>query len=180
MCVSIATGTPAFGVFDIPKPGAVMFVNEESGRAALWRRLDALCRGRAIDPERLRGRLHVAANARVKLDDPKWQARLLADARSLEAELVVLDPLVRMKGVSRDESAQKEMDAVVEFIRELRDVSGAAVAFVHHTGHQGEHMRGTSDLESVWETKLQWKRDGQSPVVTLEAMHREAEPPAPF
>src|SRR6186713_2525482 len=51
MCISIATGLPAFGVFTIPEPGPVVFVNEESGRAALRRRLDDLSRGRAIAPE---------------------------------------------------------------------------------------------------------------------------------
>ena len=69
ICISIATGRPAFGRFAIPEPGPVVFVNEESGEAALWRRLDALCRGRAIDREELRGRLLVAPNRRVKLDD---------------------------------------------------------------------------------------------------------------
>src|SRR5262249_10631646 len=56
----------------------------------------------------------------------------------------------------------------------------ATVAFVHHTGHAGSHMRGSSDLESVWETRLTWTRDGQSPVVSLQAEHREAEPSEPI
>lgn len=70
ICIAVATGRPAFGTLKIPNPGPVIFINEESGRRALWRRLDALCRGRAIPPEELRGRLLVAANERVKLDDP--------------------------------------------------------------------------------------------------------------
>ena len=55
ICISIATGRPAFGRFAIPEPGPVVFVNEEAEKAALWRRLDALCRGRAIDREELEG-----------------------------------------------------------------------------------------------------------------------------
>jgi hypothetical protein len=175
VCVSIATGRPAFGRLGIPTPGPVVFINEESGRAALWRRLDSLCRGRAIDPEELRGRLHVAANARIRLDDPDWQQRLIEIGQELQPRLFVFDPLARMKASARDESAQKEMAAVVEFWRRLRDDTGAAVALVHHTGHAGEQMRGTSDLETVWETRLTWKRDGDAAVVDLEASHREAE-----
>ena len=68
VCIAVATGRPAFGKLAIPKPGQVVFVNEESGEAALWRRLDSLCRGRAIDPEELRGRLHRCA-------EPQRQAR---------------------------------------------------------------------------------------------------------
>jgi hypothetical protein len=41
-------------------------------------------------------------------------------------------------------------------------------------------MRGSSDLESVWETRLHWKRDGQASVVTVESEHREAEAAPPF
>jgi hypothetical protein len=175
LSVSIATGTPAFGTLEIPNPGPVVFVNEESGRAALWRRLDALCRGRAIEPEKLRGRLMVAPNARVKLDSQDWQQRLLELGVSLRPRLFVFDPLARMKAPGREENAQSAMATLVEFIRQLRDHSGAAVLFVHHTGHAGGNMRGSSDLESFWETRLSWVRDGQSPLVTLESEHREAE-----
>jgi AAA domain len=87
VCISIATGRPAFERFAIAEPGPVVFVNEESGEAALWRRLDALCRGRAIPPEKLRGRLFVAANRRVKLDDADWQARILEDGLRIRPRL---------------------------------------------------------------------------------------------
>jgi hypothetical protein len=146
ICISIATGLPAFGALAVPEPGAVVFVNEESGEAALWRRLDALCRGRAIDPESVRGRLFVA----------------------------------RMKAAALNESAQNEIAVAIEFMRRLRDETGAALLFVHHTGHTGEHMRGSSDLETAWETRLRWKREGQSPEITLASEHREAEAAAPF
>jgi hypothetical protein len=180
LCLSIATGRPAFGQLAIPNPGPVVFVNEESGRAALWRRLDALCRGRAIPSEELRGRLMVAPNARVKLDDRDWQQRLLELGATLQPRLFVFDPLARMKAPGREENAQAAMAALVEFVRELRDRSGAAVLFVHHTGHTGTTMRGSSDLESFWETRLAWTRDGQSPLVTIESEHREAEAGEPL
>jgi hypothetical protein len=180
LCISIATGEPAFGHLEIPNPGPVIFVNEESGRAALWRRLDALCRGRGIRPERLRGQLLIAANARIKLDEPQWQTDLIELGQRLQPRLYVFDPLARMKAPAREENDQGDMAVLIEYIRLLRDETKAAVSFVHHTGHAGEHMRGTSDLESAWETRIRWKRDGQSPLVTLEAEHREAEAPEPI
>jgi hypothetical protein len=175
VCVAITTGRPAFGGLAIPQPGPVVFVNEESGRAALWRRLDALCRGRAIDPEELRGKLLVAPNARVKLDDEEWQTRLLELGTHHRPRLFVFDPLARMKAPDRDESAQKDMAGALEFLRRLRDEAGAAVLIVHHTGHQGPHMRGTSDLETWWDTRLGWEREGESPEVTIKSKHREIE-----
>jgi RecA-family ATPase len=180
VCVAIATGRPAFGRFDVPTPGPVVFINEESGADALRRRLDALLRGRATDPEALRGRLLVAANAGVRLDDASWQNDLLDFGHEIKPRLIVFDPLARMKSAGRDENAQAEMAPLLEFLRLLRDQIASAVLFVHHTGHSGGQMRGSSDLESVWESRLAWNRDGQSSVVTVTAVHREAEAPDPF
>jgi hypothetical protein len=174
ICISIAAGEPAFGGFSVPNPGPVVYVCEESGKAALWRRLDALARGRAIKPDRLSD-LHLAANARIKLDDRKWQNELIELGQRIQPRLFVFDPLARMKAPGREENAQADMAPIVEFLRVLRDETRAAVGFVHHTGHGSDHMRGSSDLESVWESRLAWKRVGQSPVVTVEPEHREAE-----
>jgi hypothetical protein len=171
MCVALAE--PAWG---LPTAGGpVVYVCEESGRAALWRRLDALCRGYGFDPENLRDRLHVAANARVRLDDPGWQAELVAIGREVQPTIFAFDPLARMKAAQRAENEQKEMAIVIEYLRELRDETNAAVGFVHHTGHAGEHMRGSSDLESVWETRIGWERKTDSPEVTIKSEHREAD-----
>src|SRR5262249_34150578 len=143
------------------------------------RRLDALCRGRGIDVDELID-LHVAANVRARLDDAAWQNDLLDVGRDLRPRLFVFDPLARMKAPGLEENDQAAMATLIEFVRELRDDSGAAVAFVHHTGHNGGHMRGSSDLESVWETRLAWERDGQSPLVTIRSEHREAEASEPI
>jgi hypothetical protein len=173
LAISIVSGRPAFGELEIPKPGPVVYVIEESGRDALWRRLDSLSRGRAIPREELRGLL-LAPNEGVKLDDPDWQARLVDLGQRVKPRLLVFDPVVRMKKPARDESAQKDMGAVIEFLRDLQKKTGAAVAFVQHQGHQGEHMRGTSDLESVWESRLAWKK-GEDGLIELASEHREAE-----
>ena len=43
-------------------------------------------------------------------------------------------------------------------------------AFTHHTGHAGTHLRGSSDLEAYWESKITLRRDGGQ--VELSAEHR--------
>jgi hypothetical protein len=180
LCISVTTGRPAFGRFAIPEPGPVLFVNEESGEVALWRRLDALCRGRAITADDIRNRLFVSANKGVRLDDPDWQSRLVEFGLRVRPRLFVFDPLARMKSSARKENAQEEIAPLIEFMRSLRDETNAAVGFVHHSGHSGEHMRGSSDLESAWESRLQWKRNGQSSEVEVVAEHREQDAPTPF
>jgi hypothetical protein len=153
----------------------VVYVIEESGRRALWRRLDALCRGRAIHPDQLRDRLLLAANARVKLDDAEWQATLLETGLRVRPRAFIFDPFARMKDARREENDQTGMAPVIEYLRLLRDETQAATLFVHHTGHQGDHMRGSSDLESAWESRLAFKRDSDNGIVTVKAEHREEE-----
>jgi len=172
LAVSIVTGSPAFDRFEVAEPGPVILVLEESGRAALHRRLGALARGYAISADALT-ELHFAANLHVRLDDSAWQERLLAAAKEISPRAIFFDPLARLKMPGRNENAQQEMAVLLDFLRVLRDDSGCAVPFVHHTGHDGAHLRGSSDLESVWESKITLDRSGD--VATLSSEHREAE-----
>ena len=151
-----------------------MVVLEESGRAALHRRLGALARGGAIRPDELRD-LHFAANRRVRLDDVLWQADLLEAVERIAPVAVFFDPLARLKAPGRNENAQDEMSVLLDFMRQLRDEAPrpCAVTFVHHSGHEGTHLRGSSDLESYWESKVTLKRDGEE--ASFSAEHREAE-----
>jgi len=73
-----------------------------------------------------------------------------------------------------DENSQREMAPVLDFMRDLRDTSGAAVVFVRHTGYSGTHMRGSSDREGYWESKitLTCKDEG---TCEISAEHREVE-----
>jgi RecA-family ATPase len=169
---AIVTGVPAFGRFTVPDPGPVIVLLEESGERALHRRLDALMRGNAQVPEDF-DHLYYGANLGIKLDEERWRERLLAAARELHPRAVFLDPLVRMKG-ARDENSQAEMIPVLDTVLALRQESGTAPGFAHHTGHNGKHLRGSSDLEAFWESKLTvTKTDDGSRRITSE--HREAE-----
>jgi hypothetical protein len=176
LAVSIAAGVAAFGRFAVER-GPVILVLEESGRDALYRRLDKLARGHNLRPADLRD-LHVAPNRRVRLDDEEWRGRLMDAAQRIRPRAIFLDPFVRIKGAGVDENVQREVAPALDFMRDLRDESGAAVVFVHHVGHENKsRMRGSSDLEGYWESKLTLSRDPKTGVATIAAEHREAEAP---
>jgi hypothetical protein len=171
IAVAVAAGELALGRFAVPTPGPVLLILEESGRAALHRRLDMLVRGRALDPGRL-DELYFAANKRVRLDDFEWRNRLLNAAGERDWRLIAFDPLARVKGAV-DENVQREIGPVLDFLRDLRAVRGSTVAYVHHTPHDSTRHRGSSDLEAYWESKLTiLKTNGTR---TIRAEHREAE-----
>jgi hypothetical protein len=136
-----------------------------------------LARGRGLDGESLSD-FHFAANRRVRLDDEAWRDRLLTAATQIGPRVIFLDPLARLKG-GVDEDRQREIAPVLDFMRLLRDESGAAVVFVHHVGHGGNHLRGSSDLEGYWESKLTLT-DHDSGGYALTAEHREAESAPPL
>jgi hypothetical protein len=169
---------PAFGRYRAQQPGPVLAVFEESGQVALVRRFRALRKGYEIDNrrfDRALSKLRVAANVGVRLTDPAWQQTLLHAARPGRFRLILFDPFVRMKG-DADENRQVEIAPALDFLRELREHSGAAVGFVHHSGYEGTHFRGTSDLEGYWESKLTIAgKPGSGGPFTLRAEHREAE-----
>ncbi len=172
--ICVATGRSVLDRFEVPEPGPVMVILEESGRRALHRRLSMLARGYGIKASEL-SNLHFAANQRVRLDDPEWRDRITEKAKELGAVLIIFDPLVRLKGASVDENSQMEMAPVLDFMRDLRDETGSAVLFVHHPGHSDQgRMRGSSDLEGYWESKITVKKDSDG-VNTVSAEHREAE-----
>ena len=176
LAISVATGMPALGRFAVGDPGPVLLVLEESGRAALHRRLDRLTRGRAIAPTRL-SEFHFSANRRVKLDDEDWRDRLRAACHNVDWRLIAFDPYARLKG-SSDEDSQKESGPVLDFLRELRDLSSSTVLYVAHTGHEGKRQRGSSDFESYYESKLTLVDNSGKRTLTVD--HREAEGCGPF
>lgn len=170
---AIVTGGDAFDGYHVPRPGPVIVVLEESGRAALHRRLDRLARGHGHKPADLH-ELHFSANQRVRLNDPDWQEKILREAAAIQPRAIFFDPFARVKGAGVDENVQKEIGPVLDFIRDLRDEVGATVAYTAHTGHAGEHQRGSSDLEGYWESRLAVKKNDDG-TRTVRADHREAE-----
>ena len=170
--LSIASGRPALGEFTVPQPGPVIVVLEESGLQAARRRLHSLNKGHGEqDVPHL---LALSANASVRLDDAEWRERLATAVQVTLPRAVLLDPFVRLKG-EVDENSQRELEPVLAFLRELRDICGSAVFFAAHTGHErGRRIRGSSDLEAFWESKISLGT-GTKGVVQLIAEHRETD-----
>jgi hypothetical protein len=177
LAICVVTGRLALGRFAIPSPGPVVVVLEESSTDATRRRLAKLAAGQGVDADEL-DNLHLYANAGVRLSDRGWVTDLLAVASEIQPIMFALDPWARVKGAGVDENVQRDVAAVLDTMRELHDVSGAAVPVVHHTGHEGTRLRGSSDLEAFWQSKLSLKA-AKGGAVTLTAEHREAEAASP-
>jgi len=158
--LAVATATPAFARF---KPGpvphcVVAFLFEESLTAAR-RRLRAL-----ISTPGLRDRSafrNVYLNCRGRMDLLK-AGEIEGVIQTLQAlpqrpAVVLFDPLVNLASTQSENDA-REMTAVMDALRRIRDEVGCAVLVVHHAGkggrdnsgrRGGQKMRGSSAVHGA-------------------------------
>lgn len=185
IALAVATGISALGRFKPHQEGNVLIVQEEAKRSDLSRRIQLLARGHHLAPDEL-GRLHVAAQPGVLLDDEEWQQKLTRAALLLEAPLVVLDPIVRMHSVNED--AAGEMRPIFRFLRRLQAEAGCAVMVIHHLGKKkenlkvrpGQRLRGSGDFHALLDSGLYLDKPPKGRIVSVTVEHREAEEPEPF
>jgi hypothetical protein len=176
IAAAVASGRPAFGELAV-QSGPVVLILEEASKEDLQRRMGMLGRGWAQEPEAFES-IHYSANQRIRLDDPKCRAWLLSETEQIRPALTITEPLVRLKGADTDENDQRSIGRILDFFGEVRDRSGGAVLFAHHSGHYGNHSRGSSDIEAMWESKIVIdRRNGKR---YIRAEHRDAEPSDEF
>ena len=184
LAVAIATGEPCFDLLPVGTQGPVLLALEESMEVDTSRRADQLVRGRNLnrDDDRL-DLVRASSNSGIKLTDPEWMKRITEQAQTMGAVLVIFDPLVRVKGADANENQQAEMAPALQALVDLRRATGATVGFTHHVGHGETHrMRGSSDFEAWWSTKIVVESKGKTDAEkmrnprTITALHREAPP----
>lgn len=184
MALAITTGAPMFDTFEVPETGPVLFVEREDNRRDLRSKLDLLVRGKGVA---LPDDLYLACERTVLIDDPWWQDQIINAAMDLGAAAVILDPLRRLHRAREDSST--EMNDVLSFLRELSNLTDAAVVVAHHTTkatderrgwRAGQRLRGTSDFHAVLDSALFLKRSRDGQAIQVEVEHRARPATEPF
>ncbi len=180
MAVSIASGTPCLGRFEIPKRGRALVYLAEDAIPDVRERLESLCRHHKVSLASL-DIFVITANV-LRIDQRSDQQRLWATVSAFMPDLLLLDPLVRLH--RQDENSSADMSALLGFLRELQRQLHTAVVLVHHArkngaaGQPGQALRGSSDLHAFGDSNLYLKRTRQRLVLTIE--HRAAASPEPL
>ena len=128
--VGITTGTHWLGSFRVRRPGSVLIVMPEGGRAGLRRRvqaiLDSLGDACASDLE-----LAFVTFRGVALRDPRDLANLRAAVRDVQPVAILLDSLyLAVRGT--DPTKLVEVGETLNLLGELAGEAGAAVVVTHH------------------------------------------------
>ena len=180
LAVSIASGKPCLGRFEVKKPGPVLFYLAEDNAHATRDRLNALCRHHRVDLASLD--LLVIDVPQLRLDLKSQVARLDRTLAKYRPRLLLLDPLVRLH--SRDENSSQELTPILGHLRTLQRRHKTAIALVHHArkqvnaGQHGQSLRGTGDI-FAWADVLHYLQRCKNGLrLTIE--HRSAPAPDPL
>lgn len=96
----------------------------------------------------------------VQAMSPEWDT-LIEAMRRLEPALIVVDTQARVS-VGVEENSAKELGLVVDRLEQLRAATAACVLLVHHTGHVGEHGRGSSSAKGALQSELHVSKRGDN------------------
>ncbi|MET9465834.1 AAA family ATPase [Streptomyces sp. NPDC006544] len=96
----------------------------------------------------------------VQAMSPEWDT-LIEAMRRLEPALIVVDTQARVS-VGVEENSAKELGLVVDRLEQLRAATAACVLLVHHTGHVGEHGRGSSSAKGALQSELHVSKKGDN------------------
>jgi len=175
IAVSVASGSPCLGRFEVLSPGLVLIYAAEDSAVAVRSRIESLARLHQVDFNRLD--VHIITVDSLRLDRPEHQDRLESTLLLYRPALLILDPLVRIHAI--DENVAGQVSTLLGFIRSLQRKTGAAIALVHHVrknvspnGGAGYSLRGSGDLYA-WLDSFLYLRMHQDQR-TLSAEHRSA------
>lgn len=162
MMLSVASGTRAFGRFDVGPPRPAVAFCAEDAPVHVRRRVRALAAGKNLDQhekDTAWSNLFIFERQNVNLMDVEILDHFMAHLQRLPAPpaAVMLDPLVDLFDVE-DENAAREMSAAMQRLRVIRDVIGCAVIIVHHASRSGpgksklrggQKMRGSTAIHGA-------------------------------
>jgi hypothetical protein len=115
----------ALGSWKAPKPGKVLFIEEEEGEHSWATRVSKIFEG--VDGDSFL----CYHQARMRLDDPLWLDRVRRDLGDWRPDLIVFDPLINLH--ASDENSAQEMSDVWRSVERYRDLFDAAVLVLVHS-----------------------------------------------
>ena len=180
LAVSVASGAPALGRFQVPEKGAVIVFPAEDDPRAVRERIEAISAFRGLPLAELP--IHVITADSLLLDTEEHRASLEELLAEIRPKLLLLDPLVRLH--SGDENSASHVSQLLGYLRVLQRKFSLSIILTHHVAkrantHPGQALRGSGDLFAWCDSFAALTRD-KSGAVTLTLQHRSAPSPEPM
>lgn len=177
VAVSVASGTPCLGHFQVEHPATTLVYLAEDSLPMVRARIASICEARGLSLASLD--LNVLTVPCLRLDQQPHQLALAETLARLRPGLLVLDPLVRLHRL--DENDAREVSGLLGYLRELQRTFNVAILVVHHARKRtanspGEALRGSSDLYAWTDVTAHLSRTSEDALL-LRVEHRSAPSP---
>lgn len=173
LALSVASGTPCLGHFEVKRKGPALVYLAEDAAPMVRERVKGICDSRYLDIACLD--LHIIDTPSLRLDLDTDRNKLVNSIEHLRPRLLLLDPLVRLHRA--DENSSADISALLGFLRELQRRFKMAVILVHHMSKKhraqlGQALRGSGDLHAFGDCNAYLVRKNDKLLLTME--HRFA------
>ena len=171
MTVCVAQGVDWLGFMTQQAP--VLFIDEESGPRRLARRLGQVLRGYGAGAETPISYVTLAGFnfLQIETDVNELQALIMGT----EAKLVVIDALADVM-LGGDENSVRDVQPVFHRLRQVAEVTGAAIVVIHHSNKTGGY-RGSSAMHGAVDLMLKMdSRTGENYIAFDVEKARDVEP----
>ena len=153
LAVSVASGTPFLGRFNVPRTGRVLIIQEENDAGDIQDRLMRISSSRGVGPSlQVNGNvpsdptlnfghklpIDLANNTGFALNDDNCLAALERYMKQHRPALVVLDPLYLLTP-GMNEDSQAEMTPILSTLLKLKQKYNCGIMIVHHYHKTREH-----------------------------------------
>lgn len=101
----------------------------------------------------------------VQAMDSEWLT-LIEACRRLGPALVIVDTQARVS-VGVEENSAKELGLVIDRMEQLRAATRACILLIHHTGHVGDHGRGSTSAKGALQSELHVSKKGDRAANTI-------------
>ena len=149
----------------------VMWLDFDNGARRTHERIGALARARDL-PTDTPIYYYSMPTPWLNASSAESTGMLTLRAKTLGARLIVIDNLGNISGGVDENSGQ--MIAVMSYLRQLAEETGAAVVVVHHQrkgngfgGRAGDTLRGHSSIEAALDLALQVTRESSSDTISI-------------
>lgn len=171
IALSVATGTPCLGSYEVKNAHKVLFFNAEDTEAIQRERFELIKKSRGTDLDLSNLNVMTAENG-IRLDTTEGVEALRAVVAEFRPALLIMDPFVRMHQVSESDST-----AIAKILGELRKIKNdfnCGVLLVHHSTKGSKAIRGSTEFPAWGETNLFMYKD-KADNIFLDIQHRAAD-----
>ena len=160
LALCVARGAPWLDM--ATKQGAVLIIDEDSGRRRLSRRMGEAMRGHEAGPETP---ISAVSMANFDLGNKEDADEVRGLIIRKNASLVIIDHLANIMP-GRDENAVKDTAPIMHTLRKIAEDTQAAIIVIHHSNKTGGY-RGSSAIKGAIDLLLSVEKKNDSNNLTF-------------